>query len=187
MIPFSSKGLNLIPPVTLPMSFITKVEIHFLVWDPIQNHTWLPVSMSFFIRNSSSTLYSGTVSVLRITNHLFCRMTSVQVVWCLLAIRLRLCDFGGHSTAGSVWPFQSFINIWRYSASHCTIFLTASFPSSLMGMIFCSSFGHAPGSFLSFFWLSPFHPRHFFTPSLFYFLRMNSGKWGKSWRKKWRR
>lgn len=80
LIPFSSTALNLIPPVILPMSFITKVEIHFLVWDPIQNHTWLPVSMSFLIWNSSLTLCSGTLSVLRITNHLFCRMTSVQVV-----------------------------------------------------------------------------------------------------------
>ena len=77
LIQFSSTALNLIPPVILPMSFITKEGINFLVWDPIQNHTWLPVSMSVFIWNSSSTLYSATLSVLRVTNHLFCRMASV--------------------------------------------------------------------------------------------------------------
>lgn len=151
----------------------------------MQAHTWSPGSMSPqlpSIWNSSCTfvfwdivIYEDYRSFILEINPSFGWSDAPR--WLDLAVH-----FGGSHHRSGGMPFSaSYREAHGVSMSHSPIFLTASFPSPLEGGI--SLFlliSNTPGS--------SFHPGCFYSfSSLFYFLRMNSGRWGKSSRKKWTR
>ena len=183
LIQFSSTALNLIPPVIPPMSFHNKRgDVCFGLGSNSESH----LAPSFHVFSSRTVLWPCTLG--------HCQFWGLQITYFVERPQSSLPDASSPSDVDhailAATAQQGVCDLFKgrqHLEAQCVPLCCFLSSILLLAVVFRSSFGHAPGSFLSSFWLFPFYPRHFFAPSLFYFLRMNSGTWGKSWRKKWRR